>query len=133
MNFGRQDRQLVLQRPTSGAQDEFGAPAPAGWVDVAKVWGWQKPGTGTEATQAEQLTAQQVVTWQLRYRRDVNETWQFTCEGKLYQITAIAEIGRRVGLLLTTICRGPVPQPIPPLPLTTTAYNTATYATFSYA
>jgi SPP1 family predicted phage head-tail adaptor len=106
MNFGRQDRQLMLQRPASAPQDAFGAPAPAGWVDVAKVWGWQKPTTGTELTLGEQLTAQQVVTWQIRYRRDVVPTWQFTCEGRTYQITAVAEVGRRAGLLLTTYYRG---------------------------
>ena len=106
MNFGLFDRQLVLQRPTTVPQDAFGAPAPAGFEDVATVWGQQKPGAGTEGVLGEQLTAQQVVTWQIRYRRDVVPSWQFTCEGRTYQITAVAEIGRRAGLLLTTYYRG---------------------------
>jgi SPP1 family predicted phage head-tail adaptor len=106
MNFGLFDRQLVLQRPASVPQDAYGAPAPAAFEDVTTVWGQQKPGIGTEATLGEQLTAQQVVTWQIRYRRDVDKDWQFTCEGRTYQITAVAEIGRRAGLLLTTYYRG---------------------------
>ena len=116
MNFGLFDRQLVLQRPAAVPQDRFGAPAPAGFEDVVTVWGQQKPGTGTEAVLGEQLTAQQVVSWWIRYRRDVVPTWQFTCEGRIYQITAVAEIGRRAGLLLTTYYRGQVPGPKPPVP-----------------
>ena len=106
MNFGSFDRELALQRPVAVAQDGFGAPAPADFEDVETVWGAQKPGTGTEAVQAQQLTAQQVVTWQIRYRADLDTTWQFTCEGRTYQLTAVQEIGRRQGLTLTTYCRG---------------------------
>ena len=106
MNFGKFDRQLLLQRPAAVAQNRFGAPAPAAFEDVATEWGEQKPGTSTEAVQAQQLTAQQVVTWQLRYRADVVPTWQLVCEGRTYQITAVQEIGRRQGLLLTTYYRG---------------------------
>lgn len=106
MNFGKFDRKLLLQRPTKVPQDAYGAPAPAGWEDVATVYGQQKFGAGTEAVLAEQQTAQQVVTWQIRYRRDVVPDWQFTYEGRTYQITAVQEIGRRAGLLLTTYYRG---------------------------
>ena len=106
MNFGLFDRKLLLQRPAAVAQDAFGAPAPQSFEDVATVSGQQKFGTGTEAVLAEQQTTQQVVRWQIRYRRDIENTWQFVCEGKLYQITAVQEIGRRAGLLLTTYSRG---------------------------
>lgn len=106
MNFGDFDRQLALQRPLAVAQNDYGALAPADFEDVETVWGAQKPGTGTEAVQAQQLTAQQVVVWQIRYRTDIGLTWQFVCEGRTYQITAVQEIGRRQGLTLTTYCRG---------------------------
>lgn len=111
MNFGLFDRKLLLQRPAAVAQDAFGAPAPELFEDVATVYGQQKFGTGTEATLGQELTAQQVVTWQIRYRDDIATSWQFTCEGKLYEITAIQEIGRRAGLLLTTYSRGAAPKP----------------------
>jgi hypothetical protein len=76
-----------------------------------------KPGPATETFIGEQQTPHQVVSWVIRYRRDVLPTWQLTSEGKLYQITAIAEIGRRAALLLTTYSRGPIPKPIPPHPV----------------
>ena len=106
MNFGKCDRQLLLQRPAAVGQNSFGAPAPATFEDVETVWGEQKPGAGSEAVLGQQLTAQQVVVWQIRYRADVAPTWQLVCEGRTYQITAVQEIGRRVGLTLTTYYRG---------------------------
>lgn len=116
MNFGKFDRQLLLQRPTTVAQNSFGEPAPAAFEAVGMEWGEQKPGAGTESFSGQQLTTQQVVTWQVRYRADLDPTWQFACEGRLYQITAVAEIGRRAGLLLTTYYRGQAPA-APTLPL----------------
>jgi SPP1 family predicted phage head-tail adaptor len=106
MNFGKFDRQLLLQKPGAVGQDLYGAPTSASFEDVATVWGEQKPGTGAESFIGQQQTAQQVVTWQIRYRADVATTWQFVCEGLTYQIIAIQEIGRRAGLLLTTYSRG---------------------------
>ena len=116
MNFGKFDRQLLLQRPTIVSQNEFGERAPAGFEDVETVYGEQKPADGTESFIGQQQTAQQVVSWQIRYRPDLTTTWQFTCGGRIYQITAVAEIGRRAGLLLTTYYRGSVPGPKPPVP-----------------
>jgi len=107
MNFGKFDRQLTLQAPAPLAQDDFGQPVGVpGFTDVATVWGERKPGTGTEAVQADQLTAVQVVVFQIRYRADLKTTWQLVEAATLYQITAVAEIGRRAGLLLTCVSRG---------------------------
>ena len=115
MNFGKFDRQLRLQKPAVVAQNAFGEPAPASFTDVVTVWGEQKPVSGSEPFLAQQQTAEQVVKWQIRYRADLDATWQFTCEGKLYQLTAPpVEIGRRQGLLLTTTCRGAAPLPVAP-------------------
>lgn len=116
MNFGKFDRQLLLQRPAVVTQNDFGEPAPASFDDVATVWGEQKPGAGAESFTAQQLTAQQAVSWQIRYRPDLSTTWQFVCEGQLYQITAIQEVGRRQGLLLSTYSRGAAPVSAPPPP-----------------
>jgi SPP1 family predicted phage head-tail adaptor len=106
MNFGKFDRQLQLQKPAVVAQNDYGEEAPAGFEDVETVYGEQKPGTGAESFLGQQQTAQQAVSWQIRYRADINTTWQFTCEGRTYQIIAIQEIGRRAGLLVTTYSRG---------------------------
>jgi SPP1 family predicted phage head-tail adaptor len=106
MNFGKFDRLLLLQRPSVVPQNSFGESAPAGFEDVEAVRGEQKLGAGAESFLAQQQTAQQAVTWQIRYRADIDTTWQFICEGRTYQIIAIQEVGRRAGLLLTTYTRG---------------------------
>jgi SPP1 family predicted phage head-tail adaptor len=106
MNFGKFDRQLLLQRPAVVTQNDFGEEASAGFEDVEAVYGEQKPGTGSESFLAQQQTAQQAVTWQIRYRADLTTTWQLVYEGCTYQIIAIQEVGRRAGLLLTTYFRG---------------------------
>lgn len=113
MNFGKFDRQLLLQKPAALKQDSFGTPQPVAnaFEDVETVRGEQKLGAGTETFLAQQQTAQQVVTWHIRYRADIATSWRFICEGKLYEITAIQEIGRRAGLILTTYSRGPAPKP----------------------
>ena len=107
MNFGKLDRQILLQAPTAAAQNGFGEVAPASFTNVGTVWAERKPTpAGTEVFQASEQTAVQPVVYQTRYRADVKPTWQFVDQGTTYHITAVAEIGRRVGLTLTAYSRG---------------------------
>lgn len=108
MNIGKLDRLLLLQAPAAVAQDSFGQPVGTpGFTDVATVYGQPiYPRPGTETVQTAQLTAEQTVQFTIRYRADVRPTWQVVYEGTIYLITAVAEIGRRQGLTLTTQRRG---------------------------
>lgn len=114
MNIGKLDRSLILQAPDVVAQNIFGEPAPQTYHNVATIRAERKPGTGTEAQQAEQLTVVQIVVWQARYRADVQPTWRLIYDGVIYHITAVTEIGRRVGLQLTTFTRGEKVVVLPP-------------------
>ena len=106
MNIGQLDRQVTLQAPATVPQDAYGAPAPASFTDVATVAAGVKYNPGGEAVAADQNTATQHVSFTIRYRADVRPTWQLAYEGRTFQITDVAEIGRRRGLTLTTYCRG---------------------------
>lgn len=106
MNIGKLDRQLTLQAAAVVAQDAFGAPAPASFTDVATVAAGIEYKPGDEAMQADQLTATQRISFTIRYRADVRPTWQLLYEGKTFQLTDVAEIGRRRGLLLTCYAHG---------------------------
>ena len=107
MNFGNFNRLVMLQAPQPAPADQFGgAGQQVLFSDVAEVWAEQKPGPGTEVVEANQLTAVQQSTWQLRYRADVTPTWQLVYNGAVYAITGVQEIGRQAGLLLTTYRRG---------------------------
>ncbi|MGI4862836.1 MAG: phage head closure protein [Janthinobacterium lividum] len=106
MNLGKLDRQVWLQQPITPAQNGYGEPAPVTYQDMALVWAEQKPGAGTETFIGQQLTPQQVVVWQIRHRTDVEKDWRLQYQGRTYEITLVTEIGRRVGLTLTTYTRG---------------------------
>lgn len=106
MNIGRLDRQLTLQQLTPAVQNDFGAPDPGTWVDVATVPARVEYKPGTEQAQAQQLTATQRVLFTIRYRAGITADWQLVYEGRTYQITDVAEIGRRRGTLLTCYANG---------------------------
>lgn len=107
MNFGRLDRQLTLQQPVSAPANEFGGGGQqVAFTDVATVACLREFKPGGEALEAQQLTATQRVLFTIRYRPDVLPTWQLNCEGRTYQITDVAEVGRRRATLLTCYAHG---------------------------
>jgi SPP1 family predicted phage head-tail adaptor len=106
MNIGKLDRRLTLQQSAEVPQNQFGEEAPAGFADVATVAAGIEFKPGGEALQANQPTATQRVVFTIRYRPDVLPTWQLRYEGRIFQITDVAEIGRRRGLLLTCYAHG---------------------------
>jgi len=110
MNIGRLDRQLTLQQPAAVPQNGFGEPAPAAFTDVATVAAGVEYKPGGEATQADQLTPTQRILFTIRYRADVRPAWRIAYEGRTFQLTDVAEIGRRRGLLLTCYTHGTPPS-----------------------
>lgn len=106
MNLGKLDHRLTLQRAAGPAPDDFNAAPAVGFVAVAEVWAQVEYPQGNEATDAAQLQTVQQVRLRIRYRADVETTWRVLLDGKTYQLTAVAEIPRRVGLLLTAVRRG---------------------------
>ena len=107
MNIGKLDRRITLQAPVPAAQNAFGEPAPASFIDVETVPAQLSyPRPGNEAVETAQLTAEQPAQFTIRYRADVRPTWRVGFDEQQYLITAITEIGRRAGLTLTTVRRG---------------------------
>ena len=106
MNIGQLDRKVTLQAPVIVAQDLYGQPAPVSFTDIATVAAGVKYDKGNEAVAADQNTATQRILFTIRYRPDVRPTWQLGYEGKVFQITDVAEIGRRRGTILTCYSHG---------------------------
>jgi SPP1 family predicted phage head-tail adaptor len=107
MNIGSLDRELTLQQPAPAPADEFGG---AGQVrtftDIGPVACRREFKPGGEAVQAAQNTATQRVVFTIRYYPDVLPTWQLVFEGRTYQITDVAEVGRRRATLLSCYAHG---------------------------
>lgn len=107
MRSGKLDRRVVLMRTTLTA-NEFGENVPV-LVDVARVWASIVPEKGAEKNAADQTTAKQPTTFEIRFRSDVAPTWAVQYRGRVYDIEDVAEIGRREGLRLTAFAREVVP------------------------
>ena len=106
MNIGKLDRQITLQAPVAATRNDFGETAPAAFAPAATVWAQLEYPQGAEATEAAQLQTVQPVRFRIRYRPGVETTWRVLFENHIYQLTAVAEIPRRVGLILTAVRRG---------------------------
>lgn len=107
MNIGQLDRQVVLQKPTPAPANQFGGPGQTqGYADVATVAAKVEPIPGAEGFVGDQLTATARQKITIRYRADVQPTWQLVLDGRTYQLTDIQQFGRRVGLILTVYSRG---------------------------
>jgi len=107
MNIGQLDRQVTLQQPAPAPANAFGAAGQAQvFTDVATVAAGVKYTPGGEGQQAQQQTATQRISFTIRYRLDVRPTWRLGYEGRTFQITDVAEIGRRRGTVLTCYSHG---------------------------
>ena len=109
MNLGKLDRLITLQAPGAAPQNAYGETAPAVFLDAASVYAQVDYPQGAEATEAAQLQTVQPVKFRIRYRAGVETSWRVRYEDHTFQLTAVAEMGRRVGLLLTAVRRGQEP------------------------
>lgn len=104
MNIGKLDRKVALQIKT-GTKDAYGQPD-ENWVTQSTVWCEKidvvRAATLLDST-AGQETTKFVSRFIIRYRTDIDGTWRLLFEGRVYEISQIAEIGRREGLEIAAI------------------------------
>jgi SPP1 family predicted phage head-tail adaptor len=100
MFAGTLDRRIVIQQRTD-TRDAGGEPVPT-WSTLATVWARVTHLRGTEPFQGQQFNAQRFTVFNIRYRDDVDETMQIVHDGETYDIQGVSEVGRRVGLEITT-------------------------------
>ena len=106
MQAGKLDRRLTLRRKTT-TTDEFGGEV-ASWSDVATVWASKEDVRDAERVRAQQVGASITTRFQIRPLAGgakPSVEWQATCEGVLYEITAVKEIGRREGWELSAVAQ----------------------------
>jgi SPP1 family predicted phage head-tail adaptor len=98
MRAGDLDRKITFQKKTP-TQNDFGEEEMT-WATYAKVWAKQVPQGGNEAVQVGHEVGQLPVKFRVRYRNDFNEEMRIIFDAKIFDITAINEIGRREGLTI---------------------------------
>lgn len=106
MNIGALDRQITLQRFVS-TQDAFGQQV-GEWQDASPlIWAEKKFRSGQETYDADQKQAVQKVDFKIRWRIGITSELRIVeTDGTIYQIDSVAEVGRRIGLTLTSYNRG---------------------------
>lgn len=94
MGAGKFDRRLTIRRWTATGSDALNQPI-LGWVDVATVWAQQRPIRTEERFEAQQEIGSEVMTFQIRYRRDLSVRDRVVYAGREYEVTGVRELGRR--------------------------------------
>lgn len=96
MRIGKLDRRATLQHRslTPNTQNE----QVESWTDYATVWAEKLDLRGREFYAANQESGEVTTKFRIRHRSDVLMTDRIVCDGLTYDITSIAEVGRRQAL-----------------------------------
>lgn len=103
MRAGKLDRRITIQRATTtpnGRNEPI-----ASWADLATVWAQQRPNRGQERFTAQEVAGQSVMTFHIRYRRDLTVQDRISYQGKIWDILDIREVGRNVVLEIDVVAR----------------------------
>ena len=103
MNIGKLDRRIELEQNTA-TQDTFGQ-AIDQWESLGKRWASVAYKGGGEQIQADEQVAVQRVEFTIRHEEGLTARLRVRYQGQVYDIEAVAEIGRRAGLKLTAFTR----------------------------
>jgi SPP1 family predicted phage head-tail adaptor len=102
MRAGALDRRITLRHATVTTND-YGEEVPT-WIDLATVWASKQDVSDAERVRAQQTGASITTRFQVRYSvllAELTTRDQLLCEGRLYNVSAIKELGRRHGLEIT--------------------------------
>lgn len=105
MNAGRLDRRIVIKRPSDSTDDGY-ASVPGEPVELATRWASWKPANGREAFENRGIEAKAGGTFWLRYDSQtaaITTTDVVEYGGRVWNIIAIQEIGRREGIELLVV------------------------------
>jgi SPP1 family predicted phage head-tail adaptor len=96
MRAGELDRIIELQKVTT-VQNSLGELEET-WATYVMVPATKRPLKGQEKFMSAQTVGSAEVIFTVRYRGEIDDTYRLISEGDAYDITYIAERGRREGL-----------------------------------
>lgn len=100
MRPGRMDRRVTLQRRVM-AENAYGEQVEA-WTDLCTVWAEMVPLRGVERFAAQQTAASSDTKWRIRYLTGLTPVDRLVHAGRVHDVTAMMEIGRKMGLEIHT-------------------------------
>jgi len=103
MRAGPLDRRIMIQVKTL-TQNDTGAEVES-WVTFAEVFAQKTDLRGDELQRAQQLAAETTTRWRIRHFEGLRNDMRILSGGQVYEITGIAELGRRDGLEISSFAR----------------------------
>lgn len=97
--IGELDRRITIYYNIEGEND-FGE-IELTRRELISVWAKFEPGTGSEATEANKVTASLTAKFTIRYRTGLNETMSIYFDSEWYDIISINKIDRKRYLEIT--------------------------------
>lgn len=97
MLAGKMDRLVALKHRTLTRNTTTGEEVES-YATYASVWASKRDVRGREFFAAQQVNSDVTTIWQIYHRTDVLATDRLVVDGLDYDITGIAEIGRKQGL-----------------------------------
>ena len=107
MQAGKLDRKIELQRFTATTDPDSGEQVKA-WAFLAYASASKMDVSDRERVASSEVAAEIGTRFQVRWTStlaDINPKDRLVFEGSTYQIVAVKEIGRRVGLEISAIAR----------------------------
>lgn len=107
MNAGELDRRIVILLPQETGRDDWNNPI-IERVEVARVWAKKTDVRDSERIRAQEVGATITTRFVIRYSsqvRNVDPTHLIAFDGRVYDISAVKEVGRREGLEITATAR----------------------------
>jgi SPP1 family predicted phage head-tail adaptor len=95
MSAGELDRRITIQRATM-TPNEFNEPIET-WGDLTTVWAKRRDASETESYRAQEVGAEITARFTIRWSSvvaSVNPRDRLSFDGRLYNITAVRDVGR---------------------------------------
>ena len=96
------DRKITIEHPVRTA-NSYGEPVEV-WEAFAVLWANVNHKGGREGFYARQVIAQGDVVFKVRYTAGVTPLMRVKYDGQIYNIIAVAEVGRKAFLEISSRC-----------------------------
>lgn len=115
MDAGKLDRRIRIERATETRSATDGSVS-LEWVLLAETWARVEPLSGREFFEAQQWAAKADTRFTVRWSSALgelvtpDETCRIVYEERAYNIRSVAELGRRIGLVIIAEARAEAPE-----------------------
>jgi SPP1 family predicted phage head-tail adaptor len=95
MKAGKLDREISIEHPVQST-DELGGIETV-WMPKAQVWASKEDVSDGERARVSELGASVTTRFRIHWGADAKVTDRVICEGRVYDLVAVKELGRHEG------------------------------------